>query len=86
MNMTICSVTYEIDAQSHRAGQFSVPKAVCDILNLGPGDAIALVIRTPKVQFEITKPLASGTEIYGPDIAEYVAAGVRLRVTASRPA
>lgn len=87
MGPIICSVTYEIDAQNHRPGQFTVPMAVCDILGLEPGDAITLVIRTPKkLEFEVTKPLASGTEIYGPDIAEHVEAGARLRVTASRPA
>lgn len=85
MSVTICSVTYEIDAQSHRGGQFTVPKAVCDILGLQAGDQVALVIKTPKVTFEATKPLSSGTEIYGPEIAEYVEAGTRLRITASRP-
>lgn len=85
MSATICSVTFEIDSQPHRSGQFSVPKAVCDILGLRPGDQVALIIKTPKVTFEATKPLSSGTEVYGPEIAEYVEAGTRLRITAARP-
>jgi bifunctional DNA-binding transcriptional regulator/antitoxin component of YhaV-PrlF toxin-antitoxin module len=82
---TICAVIFEIDAQGHRDGQFSVPKAVCEILGLAAGDEVALVIRTPKVTFEVTKRLSSGTEVYGQDIAAYVRAGDRLRVTASPP-
>lgn len=82
---TICSVTFEIDAQRHANGQFSVPRAVCRILELRPGERVALTVETPRGSFKVTKALSSGTEIYGQDIVRYVSAGDRLRITASRP-
>jgi len=85
MSATICSVTFEIDAQGHAEGRFSVPMGVCRILQLRPGDRIGLAIETPRGAFKVTKALSSGTEIYGAGIAKRVRPGDRLRVTASRP-
>ena len=82
MTTVICSVIYEIDAQG-TDGRFTVPKSVCDILGLAHQDRVHLEISTPEVTFRAVKTLSSGTEIYGPDIAKYVRAGERLRVTAS---
>jgi bifunctional DNA-binding transcriptional regulator/antitoxin component of YhaV-PrlF toxin-antitoxin module len=47
MAVNIYAVTFESEAQSHRDGQFSIPKEVCDILGLESGDDIHLHIRTP---------------------------------------
>jgi hypothetical protein len=86
MATTIISVTFEVDAQRHKDGQFSVPKNVCDLLRLQDEDYIALVIKSADgVKFKTTKKLSSGKEIYGPEISEHVKAGDRITVTASRP-
>jgi hypothetical protein len=85
MPATIVSVTFDIDAQSHKNGQFSVPRRVCDILGLRNRDHIDLVIRSSAGTLETTKRLSSGTEIYGSEIAGHVKAGERIQVTASRP-
>lgn len=85
MSNSIISVTFQIDAQSHADGHFSVPRKVCDILDLEPGEEIALIIKSEKGILSVQKKLASGTEIYGPDIREFVKQGERIVVTASRP-
>jgi len=85
MAPTIISITFEIDAQNHKDGHFSVPRGVCNLLGLQAGDDIALFIKSSSRTLEITKKLSSGTEIYGSDIAECVKAGERITVTASCP-
>ena len=84
MAATIISVTFEVDAQNHKDGQFSVPKAVCSILGLDAGEDITVIIESSASKPKIATKLASGTEIYGSEIAQYVKAGQRIRVTASR--
>lgn len=83
----VLSVTFEVNAQSHSNGQFSIPAEVCRILGcLRSGDTIRLMIQTQSgvLLFDGPKQLASGAEIYGPDMAERIRAGQRIRVTASR--
>ncbi len=85
MTTTIIAVTFEVDAQHHKDGQFTVPKKVCDLLELKSGDEIKVAIKSSSATFEITKKLSSGTEIYGTDISRHVKAGDRIIVTVSRP-
>jgi hypothetical protein len=80
----ILSITFEAQAQRHCDGQFSVPTAICEQLHLGSGDDIRLVIASGLGTLEVVKPLSSGLEIYGPDVAAYVKAGDTIRVTAAR--
>ena len=87
MNHQIISVTYEIDAQSHTDGRFSVPTEVCEILGgLKNGDPVNLVIQSTsgELLYSGEKTLASGREIYGADLKEHVKAGQRIRVSVSK--
>ena len=81
------SVTFDLDAQFHSDGWFTVPEEVCNILGLDHEEDIHLRIETTsgEVVFDDVKTLKSGTEIYGNDIRQCVQAGQRIRVTASRP-
>lgn len=81
----IISVTFEINAQHHRDGQFSVPKKVCDILGLGNGDDIKLIVATAAGRVEANAKLKSGMEIYDPVFKQYVKSGDLITVTAGRP-
>lgn len=84
MSANIISVTFEINAQRHTDGQFTVPKNVCDLMGLKGGDKVSLVIISPQGSDVFESKLSSGTEIYGPDIAEIVKAGDLIQVTVSR--
>jgi len=88
MNHQIISVTFEVDAQSHADGRFSVPTEVCEILGgLKNGDLVNLVIQSKSGAqlYAGEKTLASGREIYGADLKDHIKAGQRIRVTASKP-
>lgn len=86
MSYKILSVTFEIDAQSHTDGQFSVPAEVCKILGgLKNSDPVNLVINSTSgaLLYSGEKTLASGREIYGAELKDCVKAGQRIRVTVS---
>jgi hypothetical protein len=87
MSYRVLAVTFEIDAQTHVDGRFTVPLRICRMLGLREGRNIYLVVETPagKMLYVGVKKLSSGTEIYGEDIRACVKAGQRIRVTASRP-
>jgi len=87
MGYKIISIVFDIDAQKHREGQFTVPIEVCEKLGLKPKDDIHLIIETPSGMFLYNgvQKLRSGTEIYGDKIRSCVSVGQRIRVTASRP-
>ena len=88
MNHQVISVTFEVDAQSHKDGIFSMPTEVCEILGgLNNGDPVALVIQSTNgtLLYSGEKTLASGKEIYGADLKDHVKAGQRIRVTVSIP-
>jgi bifunctional DNA-binding transcriptional regulator/antitoxin component of YhaV-PrlF toxin-antitoxin module len=80
------SISFEINAQKHRDGQFSVPSKGCQTLGLENGDNIKLVIQSSDgaVLWSGIKKLSSGKEIYGPEIKDVVKAGQHLKITASR--
>jgi bifunctional DNA-binding transcriptional regulator/antitoxin component of YhaV-PrlF toxin-antitoxin module len=89
MAYEILAVTFEIDAQKTRDGQFTVPKPVRDILGLNFEKEVHLVIENSTGQRRTrVKQLKSGPEIYdteaNPDLREFVKAGQRIKVTASR--
>lgn len=79
----IISVTYEIDAQNHKDGQFSVPKKICEFLELNSEDNVALEIISSKGALSTQSKLASGYEIYGQNISNHVSAGEKITVTVS---
>ncbi|HYO49304.1 MAG TPA: hypothetical protein VEW94_05585 [Chloroflexia bacterium] len=85
MASNIYAVTFESEAQSHKDGQFSIPKEVCKILGLTSNDEIYLDIRTPSGRVKVCKQLKSGFEIYGAEIAQYVKASQPITVTAAKP-
>jgi hypothetical protein len=85
----VLAVTFEVDAQNARDGQFSMPKVVCDILKLKEEDRVRPIFDTPSgEQVSRDKQLKSGLEIYDtkndPDLREFIKAGERITVTASR--
>lgn len=86
-NWKTISVTFEINAQKHRDGQFTVPKSVCELLELEYLDDIYLVVQNTKGKTLLVGvfPLRSGTEIYGPVVKDAIKSGQLIRVTASRP-
>ena len=86
MNHQVISVAFDVDAQSHSDGQFSVPAEVCEILGgLKNGDLVNLVIQSTSDEqlYAGKKSLASGREIYGADLKDHIKAGQRIRVTVS---
>ncbi len=84
MGYRVLSVTFEVDADEHSIGRFFVPKQVSDALELEQGDDISLLVDTPNGTYAGIKALGEDGEVYGTDLSHYVAAGDRLRVTASR--
>lgn len=76
------SVTFKVKAQRHKDGQFSVPKKICDKLELKGGDKIALTIRSSAGIWRTVATLRSGREIYGTGMAKHVKAGEKIVVTA----
>ncbi|MFN8460784.1 MAG: AbrB/MazE/SpoVT family DNA-binding domain-containing protein [Anaerolineales bacterium] len=67
--------------QSHKDGQFTVPKEVCELLGVGNGDEIEVEIKGQKI---LTK-LASGTEVYGSEFTPLIKAGERIRISINLP-
>jgi hypothetical protein len=88
MSHQVISVTFEVDAPSHKDGIFSMPTEVCEFLGgLKNGDPRHLVIQSMNGAqlYAGEKTLASGREIYGADLKDHIKAGQRIRVTASKP-
>ena len=77
MKPKVISITFEVDAQSHKDGQFTVPKEICDLLAIGNGSNVIVEINDKKIPTE----LKSGTEIYGSDFNTLVKAGEKIKVT-----
>jgi len=83
-NHKIISVTFEVDAQNCKDGQFSVPKKVCDFLEVTGDDNIKLEITSNSQSHKYETKLKSGNEIYGGNLAEYVKKGSRITVKISK--
>jgi hypothetical protein len=80
MKPKIISITFEATAQNHKNGRFSVPKAICDIMELEHEDGVVVEIKGQKIKSK----LGSGSEIYGKEIVDLVKAGETIYVTISR--
>jgi hypothetical protein len=81
MSFNALSVEFEIDAQKWREGQFSIPKAICDLLEIGhESDALVeITTRMGTKCYRVT--IKSGYEVYKlPDILK----GELIRVRVSR--
>ncbi len=85
MKATNFSVKFEADVQSTEA-RFSVPEAVCHLLDVDCGDELDLVIRdtSGKLLYGGRKLLTSGKEACGEGFQKIVP-GQRIRVEASLP-
>lgn len=84
MNHEIRSITFEIKAHA-KAGRFSLPTEIYNILNLNDKSDISLVVETEVGTYAGTKKLKSGHEIYGADFVEVIPGGARLRVAIYTP-
>lgn len=86
MSYDVLSVTFEKDAMRHRDGHFTIPKKICELINLAPGDQVHLIIRTVKGDFLYAGKwqMKSGYEIYGGELRERIKAGERIIVTVSK--
>ena len=81
MKPKVISITFEVDAQNHKDGQFTVPKEICDLLEIRGGDKIFVEIKNQRIPTE----LKSGTEVYGTEFSSLIKAGERIRVTLNLP-
>lgn len=80
------AVTFTIEAQSWRDGQFSIPVEYCRLLGVDQGDSVLLFIRawdghTPL--YTGTEELKSGNEVYSDALRDAVSAGQRLIIEVS---
>ena len=80
------SVTFSIEAQNWRDGQFSIPVEYCRLLGVDQGDPVLLSIRswdgyTPL--YAGSEQLKSGNEIYSNALRDAVSAGQVLIVEVS---
>lgn len=80
----ILSIQFEADAQNHTNGQITIPKGVCDLLDLASGDLICLRISSHAGTRDFQLPLSSGTEVYGDELRQHVNAGEKLIIIASK--
>ena len=79
--INIYSIEYEINAQSWRDGQFSVPKKVADTLNIKPNDKALIEVSSNKGTKSFIVTIKSGLEVYG--LKEHIESGELLRVKVS---
>jgi bifunctional DNA-binding transcriptional regulator/antitoxin component of YhaV-PrlF toxin-antitoxin module len=82
-SFTTISVEFEISAQNWRAGQFSIPKPITDLLNLRPNDKAMIEVTSRNGTKGFLTALKSGREIYR--LLGHVEASefIRVRVTPS---
>lgn len=84
----ILSVTFRIEAQSWRDGQFTIPVEVCSILGVEGGGSVHLVVSAPMKHIIYTgvEELKSGNEVYSDGLRDAVTAGDQLVVEVSAAA
>jgi len=83
MTYTTWKITYTISAQSDDA-RFSVPKPICDLLDVGPGEMLRICIRNGDMTLHTQTHLKSGREVYGEQFRKFINPGDELRVTVAR--
>jgi len=77
------SITFSIQAQQWRDGQFTIPIEYCKLLGVDAGDKVALSVRawnTPQPLYTGTEELKSGNEVYSDKLRDAVKAGLQLIV------
>jgi bifunctional DNA-binding transcriptional regulator/antitoxin component of YhaV-PrlF toxin-antitoxin module len=79
MKAKIISVTFEATAQNYRNGRLTIPKSICELMELNTEDGVIVQIKGQR----INSKLKSGTEIYGKEISDLLQAGEIVNVTIS---
>jgi bifunctional DNA-binding transcriptional regulator/antitoxin component of YhaV-PrlF toxin-antitoxin module len=80
------SITFTIQAQEWRDGQFTIPIEYCRLLEVNQGDSVLLFIRLwngHQHVFTGTEELKSGNEVYSDKLRDAVKAGDQLIVEVS---
>jgi bifunctional DNA-binding transcriptional regulator/antitoxin component of YhaV-PrlF toxin-antitoxin module len=86
MAHTTLAITFTIQAQEWRDGQFTIPIEYCRLLEVDSGDKVLLFIRafnghTPL--YTGTEELKSGNEVYSDKLRDAVSAGQQIIVEVS---
>ena len=85
---TANDVTFEVDAQSYKAGRFTMPAEVLRQLRLDWNDEVRLRIESldgRRMLWTGILKMQSGPEIDSADLVQHIGPGERIRVVASRP-
>ena len=80
------SITFTIQAQEWRDGQFTIPIEHCRILGVDQGDKVLLFVRKWNGHDHIytgTEELKSGNEVYSEKLRDAIEAGTQLIVEVS---
>ncbi len=77
--MKVLSAEFEIEAQSWRDGQFSIPTEIIDLMGVSKADDLILEITSSKGTRIIRGKIKSGNEIYG-NLFDHISSGELLRV------
>jgi hypothetical protein len=80
-------ITFEVDAQSYKAGRFTMPAEVLRRLGLDWNEEVRLRIESMdghQVLWAGTIRMQSGPEIDSAELVQHVGPGERIRVIASR--
>ncbi len=87
LSRSLNAVTFVSTAQRYKAGRFTMPAKVLQHLRLDWNEWVALRLesRGGRPLWTGTLKMTSGPEIDRAELAPYVRAGRRIRVTASRP-
>ena len=88
LDTTTDTVTFEVDAQSYKAGRFSMPAEVLRRLGLDWNMEVHVRIESldgQEVLWAGTLKMQSGPEIDSAELVQHVIPGERIRVVASRP-
>lgn len=85
---TDTAVTFEVDAQSYKAGRFTMPADVLRQIGLNWNEEVCLRLESLDGQHVLwtgTLKMQSGPEIDSAELVQYIGHGERIRVVASRP-
>lgn len=88
LGVTPEGVVFEVDAQSYKAGRFTMPAEVLRELGLDWNEEVGLRIESldgQRVLWAGMLRMQSGPEIDSAELVPYVGPGERIRVVAARP-
>jgi bifunctional DNA-binding transcriptional regulator/antitoxin component of YhaV-PrlF toxin-antitoxin module len=80
------SITFTIQAQEWRDGQFTIPIEYCRLLEVDQGDKVLLFIRLWNGHHPVftgTEELKSGNEVYSDKLRDAISAGDQIIVEVS---